>query len=124
MATWFGRFARAASEIAGSAWAFILAFLVIIIRIITGPAFRFSNTWQLVVNTATTIVTFLMVFLIQNAQNRDAKALHLKIDELIVAHKGARNRMIDLEKLSDEQLAKLESEYQRICEEASQGVQT
>lgn len=81
---------------------------------ITGPAFHFSDTWQLIINTGTTIVTFLMVFLIQNTQNRDAKAVHLKLDELIRALEGARNKLVDLEGLSDEELVKLENEFQRL----------
>ncbi len=81
-----------------------------------GPTFGYSETWQLVINTGTTIVTFLMVFLVQNTQNRDAKAIHLKLDELIKATKGARNTMIDLDKLSDDQLKKLENEYKQICD--------
>jgi low affinity Fe/Cu permease len=81
-----------------------------------GPIFHFSDTWQLVINTGTTIVTFLMVFLIQNTQNRDAKAIHLKLDELIHAMKGARNSLVNLENLSDEQLEKLQHEFQRVAE--------
>lgn len=84
---------------------------------VTGPFFHYSDTWQLVINTGTTIVTFLMVFLIQNAQNRDSKAIQLKLDELIRAQKGARNKMIDLERLDDKQLARLQDEFQRICDE-------
>ena len=85
--------------------------LSILVWIVTGPTFHFSDTWQLIINTATTIVTFLMVFLIQNTQNRDAKAMHLKLDELIRAVKGARNRLVDLENLSDEELKKLEEQF-------------
>src|SRR5256886_4755426 len=93
----FRVFARRSSIALGSAWAFAGAVLVILVWIITGPMFHFSDTWQLVINTATTIVTFLMVFLIQNTQNRDAKAVHLKLDELIRALKDARNELVDLE---------------------------
>jgi low affinity Fe/Cu permease len=82
---------------------------------VTGPLFGFSDTWQLVINTGTTIVTFLMVFLIQNAQNRDAKALHLKLDELIHSIHGARNRLIELENCNDEELAALETEFRRLA---------
>jgi len=92
----------------GSAWAFTGAVFVIVVWLLTGPTFHFSDTWQLIINTATTIITFLMVFLIQNTQNRDAKAVHLKLDELIRALKGARNQLVDLEDLSDEELKKLE----------------
>ena len=100
----FRLFARRSSMLLGSAWAFGLAILIIVIWGLTGPVFHYSNTWQLIINTGTTIVTFLMVFLIQNTQNRDAKAAHLKLDELIRALKGARNELIDLEKLADEDL--------------------
>jgi low affinity Fe/Cu permease len=112
----FRKFASKTSEIVGTAWTFILALTVVIVWAMTGPVFGYSDTWQLVINTGTTIITFLMVFLIQNTQNRDAKALHLKLDELIKATEGARNHMIDLDKLSDEQLKRLEEEYKRICE--------
>src|SRR5215467_4599108 len=98
----------------GSAWAFGGAVLVIVVWLVTGPAFHFSDTWQLIINTATTVVTFLMVFLIQNIQNRDAKAQHLKLDELIRAVKGARNQLVDLEELSDDELKKLEEQFRRL----------
>jgi low affinity Fe/Cu permease len=106
--------ARKASSVLGSAWAFIIAILVIVVWAVTGPMFNFSDTWQLIINTGTTIVTFLMVFLIQNTQNRDAKAVHLKLDELIRALHGARNHLVDLEKLSDDEMKKLEDEFERI----------
>ncbi len=105
----------------GSSWAFILAVVIIILWAFTGPMFGYSDMWQLVINTGTTIVTFMMVFLIQNTQNRDAKAIHLKLDELIKATKGARNSMIDLDKLSDEELRRLEAEYKRLCEAQGNG---
>ena len=111
-------FARNSSAVLGSAWAFTIAILIIIIWAITGPAFQFSNTWQLIINTGTTIVTFLMVFLIQNTQNRDAKAVHLKLDEIIRAIKGARNELVDLEELSDDELKKLEEQFQRLRKQA------
>ena len=98
----------------GSAWAFAGAVLVIVVWILTGPTFHFSDTWQLIINTATTVITFLMVFLIQNTQNRDAKAVHLKLDEIIRALKGARNQLVDLEDLSDEDLKKLEEQFRRL----------
>jgi len=107
----FRVFAQRSSIMLGSAWAFAAAVLAILVWIVTGPTFHFSDTWQLIINTATTIVTFLMVFLIQNTQNRDAKAMHLKLDELIRAVKGARNRLVDLENLSDEELKKLEEQF-------------
>src|SRR5438105_7021899 len=101
----FRRFAQTSAQLVGSAWAFIVAVLVILVWAITGPLFGFSDTWQLVINTGTTIVTFLMVFLIQNTQNRDTKALHLKLDELLRAQIGAREReFMDLEDLDEEQL--------------------
>ncbi|MGA9994303.1 MAG: low affinity iron permease family protein [Pyrinomonadaceae bacterium] len=117
----FRKFAAHISHLAGTSWAFILAFLIIVVWAATGPLFHYSDTWQLVINTSTTIITFLMVFIIQNTQNRDAKAFHLKLDELIKATKGASDSMIDLEELSDEQLKKLEQEYKRICAEKNSG---
>ena len=114
----FRIFARRSSIALGSAWAFAGAVLVILIWVLTGPMFHFSDTWQLVINTATTIVTFLMVFLIQNTQNRDAKAVHLKLDELIRALKDARNELVDLENLSDEELTKLEKQFRSMRERA------
>jgi low affinity Fe/Cu permease len=112
----FRRFAHKTSTGVGSPWAFALACAVILAWAVTGPAFGFSDTWQLVINTGTTIVTFLMVFLIQNTQNRDATAIHLKLDELIRALKGARNKLVDIEELSDEELEKLRSEFRRLGE--------
>jgi Predicted small integral membrane protein len=105
----------------GSAWAFCGAVLVILIWVVTGPTFHFSDTWQLIINTATTVVTFLMVFLIQNTQNRDAKAMHLKLDELIRALKGARNQLVDLEELSDSDLKKLEEQFRRLRKQSENG---
>lgn len=110
----FRVFAHRSSVMLGSAWAFTGAVLVILIWLLTGPIFNFSDTWQLIINTATTIITFLMVFLIQNTQNRDAKAMHLKLDELIRAVKDARNELVDLEELSDEELKKLEEQFRRM----------
>ena len=103
----FRKFANHVSTAAGSSWAFIVAFAVVVIWAVSGPLFNFSETWQLVINTGTTIVTFLMVFLVQNAQNRDTKATQLKLDELIHAVKGARNKVIDAEDLSDSKLEEL-----------------
>lgn len=110
----FRRFAAAVSNIVGSSWAFVVAVLVIISWAVTGPLFGFSDTWQLIIDTATTIVTFLMVFLIQNTQNRDAKAIHLKPDELIRSLKGARTGLVDLENLTDEELDLLQAEFHEI----------
>ncbi len=117
----FRSFARQISNMLGTAWAFVFAVLIIVVWALTGPVFHFSDTWQLIINTGTTIVTFLMVFLIQNTQNRDAKAVHLKLDELIRAIEGARNRLVDLENLSDEELKKLEHEFKRLHRTARDG---
>ena len=114
----FRVFARRSSSMLGSAWAFTAAVLVIVVWLLTGPAFHFSYTWQLIINTATTVITFLMVFLIQNTQNRDAKAVHLKLDELIRAVKDARNELVDLEDLSDEELQKLEQQFRKMRKRA------
>lgn len=111
----FRRFAHGTSQFVGSPWMFIAACLVIIAWAATGPLFHFSDTWQLVINTGTTIVTFLMVFLIQNTQNRDTRAVHLKLDELIRAIKGARNKLVNLEEMSDEELDKLQEQFQKVC---------
>jgi low affinity Fe/Cu permease len=114
----FRVFARRSSVILGSAWSFAAAVLVILAWLITGPTFHFSDTWQLIINTATTVVTFLMVFLIQNTQNRDAKAMHLKLDEIIRALKKARNELVDLEDLSDEELKKIEEQFKQLRKKA------
>jgi low affinity Fe/Cu permease len=110
----FHRIAQKASNAVGSAWAFTTAVVIIIAWAASGPVFGFSDTWQLVINTGTTIITFLMVFLIQNTQNRDAKVIHLKLDELIRVNRSARNHLVDLEELSDAELEKLDKEFQRI----------
>ncbi|WP_447976549.1 low affinity iron permease family protein [Candidatus Nitrospira bockiana] len=110
----FHVFAKQCSMAMGSPWAFLLALVVVMAWLATGPMFLFSDTWQLVINTGTTIVTFLMVFLIQNTQNRDAKAIHLKLDELIRGVKGARNALIDLEDLSDTELDQLQRQFERL----------
>jgi len=107
----FRKISQPVSLLMGSPWAFILATVAILVWLVTGPLFEFSDTWQLVVNTVTSIVTFLMVFLIQNTQNRDAKAIHLKLDELIRSAKEARNTLVDLENLSDEELDNLRREF-------------
>jgi low affinity Fe/Cu permease len=110
----FRAFSRNTASAVGSAWAFIIAITIVIVWGATGPMFHFSDTWQLIINTGTTIVTFLMVFLIQNTQNRDGKAIQLKLDELIRALQGARNKLVDLEDLSDEELQKLQEEFERL----------
>jgi low affinity Fe/Cu permease len=116
----FRKFSNKTSELVGSPWAFMGAFLIIIAWGVSGPIFGFSDTWQLVINTGTTIVTFLMVFLIQNTQNRDAKAIHLKLDELIRAKAGARNSLVNLENLPDEDIKVVQKEFDQVkevCEE-------
>jgi low affinity Fe/Cu permease len=123
----FQVFAARASVWVGTKWAFAVALFLIIGWVATGPYFRYSDTWQLVVNTATTIITFLMVFLIQNTQNRDAKALHLKLDEIIRAIHRADNQMINIEKLSDEELEVLAAQFEQIsaaCEARKKRVKT
>lgn len=104
MNEWFRRFSSKVSTLSGSSWVFILALLSILVWAFTGYFFDFSNTWQLVINTGTTIITFLMVFIIQNTQNRDGKAIHAKLDELIRAKKDADNSFIDIEKVSEKEL--------------------
>ena len=110
----FGKFAAAASGWLGSKWAFLGAISIILAWGASGPVFHFSDTWQLIINTGTTIVTFLMVFLIQNTQNRDARAINLKLNELIHAIGTAGDQMMDIEKLSDEELDVLQKRYERI----------
>jgi low affinity Fe/Cu permease len=113
----FRKFANHTSEIVGSPWAFLVAMMLIIGWAAAGPYFRWSDSHSLFVNTITTIITFLMVFLIQNTQNRDAKAIHLKLDELLRGVEGARTGMVDLEDLSDEDLKKLQQQFQRLREQ-------
>ena len=115
----FGQFASGASYWLGSKWAFLWAGLIIAIWAITGPVFHYSDTWQLFINTGTTIVTFLMVFLIQNTQNRDARAINLKLDELIRAVDKARDQMMNIEKLSDVELDVLEAQFEELRTEGS-----
>ena len=122
-AAWFTRFARWTANHAGRPSAFLIAALVVVAWAFTGPLFDYSDTWQLVINTGTTIATFLMVFLIQNTQNRDSQALHLKLDELIRAKKGARNSLLDLDDLSDEELAKIRLSFAKIAAGAKDEVQ-
>jgi low affinity Fe/Cu permease len=111
---WFGKFAARCSHYLGSRWAFVIAIGIIVVWGLTGPIFHYSDTWQLIINTGTTIVTFLMVFLIQNTQNRDARAIHLKLNELIHAVDKAKNQMIDVENLSDVELEALKKTYEEI----------
>jgi low affinity Fe/Cu permease len=117
---WFARLATKTATIVGSPWAFLLATLSCLAWLLSGPLYGYSDTWQLVINTATTVLTFLIVFLIQNTQNRDAKAIHLKLDELIRSIHKAHNEMIDIEKLSDEELEELARHYEHIRKECDE----
>jgi low affinity Fe/Cu permease len=119
---WFDTIAHRASRGMGHPASFSIAVSIVVVWAVSGPIFGFSDTWQLVINTGTTIVTFLMVFLIQHTQNRDGAILQLKLDEVVRAIEGARNSIIDLEELDDEQLQKLEAEYKRIACECEQEV--
>ena len=118
MKSLFRSFAQHVSEVVGSPTAFLVGVVVTVVWAATGPLFHYSDTWQLVINTGTTIITFLMVFLIQNTQNRDSKAIHLKLDELIRAMGLVRNRLMDLEHCTDEELAAIEVEFKRLRERA------
>ncbi|MBI2334979.1 low affinity iron permease family protein [Candidatus Daviesbacteria bacterium] len=115
----FHKIATRVSSIAGSPDTFIIALGIIILWALNGPVFNFSDTWQLIINTGTTIVTFLMVFLIQNTQNRDAKAMHLKLDELLKAAKGARTGLVDIEELPDEELEEIHQQFKKLHEHYS-----
>ena len=112
----FEAFSHRVTHAAGRPWAFLAAFLVIVIWALSGPFFGFGDTWQLVINTSTTIVTFLMVFLIQQTQNKDSKAMELKLNELVAATKGASNRLIDVEALSEDELDVLHGYFQQLVE--------
>lgn len=116
--SWFTRSARWTAHQVGRPFAFILALLAVLLWAGTGPFFHYSDTWQLVINTSTTIVTFLMVFLIQHTQNRDSLSIHLKLDELIRAKKGARNALLDLDDLSDEELEQLRQRFTELASRA------
>jgi low affinity Fe/Cu permease len=120
----FHRFAQTSSRIVGSPWAFAIAVLLIVAWAVSGAWFGFSESWQLLINTGTTIVTVLIVFLIQNTQNRDAKAIHLKLDELLRVVAKARTRLIDLEDLSEEELDRLQDEFKNMRRQASLADQT
>jgi low affinity Fe/Cu permease len=117
------RFSLKATQATGTSTAFILALLVIIVWMVTGPLFKFSDTWQLVINTGTTIVTFLMVFLIQRAQNKDALAIHLKLNEIVAALGGASNRLIDVEDLTEDEIKTLHRHYQKLVEMAKSDIE-
>jgi low affinity Fe/Cu permease len=117
------RFSRRVTEATGTSSAFILALLVIVVWLISGPLFNFSDTWQLVINTGTTIVTFLMVFLIQRSQNKDALAIHLKLNEIVAALEGASNRLVDVEDLTEDEIKTLHKHYQRLVQMAKKDIQ-
>ncbi len=112
----FERFSNWATMATGSSAAFIIAIAIILIWIVTGPIFKYSDTWQLIINTGTTIVTFLMVFLIQKSQNKDSKAVHLKLNELLASHQGASNRMVDIEDLTEKELDQLHKYYVKLSD--------
>ena len=120
----FGHFARWSSHFAGRSVTFLIALAVIFLWALTGPLFEFSDTWQLVINTSTTIVTFLMVFLIQNTQNRDTEALQIKLDEIIRSIAGARNEVLDLEEMDEAQLNEIRKEYLALAEHARLHLET
>ena len=116
--SWFARFAKTTSRATGRPMAFMLAFGIVLAWVLSGPLFGFSDTWQLVINTGTTIVTFLMVFLIQHTQNRDTEALQVKLDELIRATEGAHNALLDLEELEEEDLDRIRASYEKLASDA------
>jgi low affinity Fe/Cu permease len=118
MTAWYTSFAKRASRFCGRPGTFVLALLVIVAWLVTGPIFHFSDTWQLVINTGTTIITFLMVFLIQNTQNRDTEAMQVKLDELIRATQGAHNALLDLEELDEEQILAFRKRYEALAAKA------
>lgn len=120
--SWYSRFAKSASHFCGRPKTFALAVAVIAAWVVTGPVFGFSDTWQLVINTGTTIITFLMVFLIQNTQNRDTEAIQIKLDELIRATKGAHNALLDLEEMEEEALDVFRRKYQVLAASAREGL--
>ncbi len=120
-ASWFTRFARLTSRMSGHPGTFAAAVGIVLLWALTGPLFGYSDTWQLVINTGTTIVTFLMVFVIQNSQNRDSEAIQVKLDELIRAIEGAHNRLLDLEELEEEEIAKILKDYRSLAADARNG---
>jgi low affinity Fe/Cu permease len=122
--SWFTRFAKTAARAAGHPLAFLAASLIIVLWALLGPLFGFGDTWQLVINTATTIITFLMVFLIQNTQNRDSAAMQIKLDELIRATRGAHNALLDLEELEDDHLESLRRSYEELAAQARNQIES
>jgi low affinity Fe/Cu permease len=121
-ASWFTRFATIAARATGRPGTFVLAAAVIVVWAVTGPVFGFSDTWKLIINTGTTIVTFLMVFLIQNTQNRDSEAMHVKMDELIRAVEGAHNALLDLEELDEKTLDEIRGRYRKLAAKAREDI--
>ncbi len=120
--SWFTRFAKQSSRATGKPIAFLLATAVVVLWLVTGPLFGFSDTWQLVINTGTTIVTFLMVFLIQNTQNRDTEAIQVKLDELLRVTRGAHVALLDLEELEDKELERIRGEYGELARKARENI--
>jgi low affinity Fe/Cu permease len=120
--SWFTRFANSGARATGRPGTFVLALIIVLVWAITGPIFAFSDTWQLIINTGTTIVTFLMVFLIQNTQNRDSEAMHVKMDELIRALEGAHNALLDLEELDDKTLDTIRARYRKLAAKAREDI--
>ena len=120
----FRKFSVKSAAALGSPWLFVLNVFLILVWLAAGPFFNYSDTWQLLVNTATTVFTYLAVFLIQNTQNRDAKAVHLKLDELIASLAGARNRLVDVEDLSDAELTELQEQFKRLRQQAKESKET
>lgn len=121
--SWFTHFAKWIAHATGRPVAFILAVFVIVLWAATGPFFHFSDTWQMVINTSTTILTFLMVFLIQNTQYRDSEAIHIKLDELIRSIKAAQNELLDLEEMEDDELDRIRADYEKLAERARSKLQ-
>lgn len=121
--SWFTRFAKATAKMTGRPATFCVAVAIVVVWAVTGPLFGFSDTWQLVINTGTTIVTFLMVFLIQNTQNRDSEAVQVKLDELIRVNRAAHNALLDLEELDEDELDRIREDYEKLADEARSGLQ-
>jgi len=121
--TWYAHFTKSFAKLTGKSLIFVLAIITIIVWLLSGPYFDFSNTWQLVINTTTTIITFIMVFIIQNTQNRDTEAMQVKLDELIRATQGAHNALLDLEELDEEQIDLFREEYEALAREARTGLE-
>ena len=122
--SWYSRFSKTAAHVAGRPVTFMFSFLLIVAWIVTGPLFHYSDTWQLVINTITTIITFLMVFLIQNTQNRDTQAIQIKLDELIRSTQGAHNALLDLEELEAKELDLFRKRYLKLAREARRATES